>query len=77
MSSNTLLVKLYLASNYIFLEIIIDKIRLMGVMESQLMSESIQFYYSVYTYFIHCFQIDQYSENYKKTKHSIYNIHST
>ena len=74
MSSNTILVKLYLASNYIFFEIIIDKIRLMW---SQLMSESIQFYYSVYTYVIHCFQIDQCSENYKKTKHSIYNIHST
>ena len=45
---------------------------LMGVMESQLTSESIHF-----TYIIHFFQIDQYSENYKKTKHSIYNIHST
>ena len=41
MSSNTLLVKLYLGRNY---EIIIDK---MGLMGSQLMSESIQFYNTV------------------------------
>ena len=44
----------------------------MGLLGSQLMSESIQFYYTVYTYVIHCFQIDQYSENYKKTKYRIF-----